>query len=152
MIQSLREVPVNFHAPESNHRRCRVRSNFASATRVLNALASRHVRRCLLSHGESKHIVLRTRRSTFFAFRGGPSVSRIRVRPNFRSTSAPILERRAGCDLKVIVAGLAPDIVLPVIAAAFADRLARCVKHWEIITDNLKKAGWHCGCIAQCKN
>jgi hypothetical protein len=22
------------------------------------------------------------------------------------------------------------------------------VKHWEIITDNLKKAGWHCGCIS----
>jgi hypothetical protein len=22
------------------------------------------------------------------------------------------------------------------------------VKHWEIITDNLKKAGWRCGCIS----
>jgi hypothetical protein len=22
------------------------------------------------------------------------------------------------------------------------------VKHWEIITDNLKKAGWLCGCIS----
>jgi hypothetical protein len=22
------------------------------------------------------------------------------------------------------------------------------VKHWEIITDNLQKAGWNCGCIA----
>jgi hypothetical protein len=22
------------------------------------------------------------------------------------------------------------------------------MKHWEIITDNLKKAGWRCGCIS----
>jgi hypothetical protein len=54
MIESLREVPVNFHAPESNHRRCRIRLNFASATRVLNVLANRHVPRCLLSRDESK--------------------------------------------------------------------------------------------------
>jgi hypothetical protein len=52
------------------------------------------------------------------------ALSRIRIRPEFRSASAPILERRAGCNLKVIVAGLAPDVILPVIAAAFADRLA----------------------------
>src|SRR5678815_2853390 len=53
-----------------------------------------------------------------------PALSRIRVRPEFRSASAPILERRAACDLKVIVAGLAPDVILPVIGAAFANRLA----------------------------
>src|SRR5262249_5407417 len=23
-----------------------------------------------------------------------------------------------------------------------------CMKHWEIIADNLSKAGWHCGCIS----
>src|SRR5215211_5740406 len=58
------------------------------------------------------------------AFAAGRALSRIRVGAEFRSVPARILERRAGCDLEVIVAGLAPDVILPVIAAAFADRPA----------------------------
>ena len=45
-------------------------------------------------------------------------------RAKLYSVSAPILERRAGCDLEFVIAGLAPNVILPVIAAALADRLA----------------------------
>src|SRR5215211_3577337 len=65
-----------------------------------------------------------TSRSTFSLLSASTRLSRIWIRPEFRSVPAPILECRAGCDLKMIVAGLAPDIILPVIAAAFADRPA----------------------------
>ena len=45
-------------------------------------------------------------------------------RAKLYSVSAPILERRAGCDLEFVIAGLAPNVILPVIAVAFANRLA----------------------------
>ena len=44
-------------------------------------------------------------------------------RAKLYSISAPILERHASCDLEFVIAGLAPNVILPVIAAAFADRL-----------------------------
>src|SRR5580765_255465 len=47
-------------------------------------------------------------------------LSRKRIGANFRRASARILERRARIDLKVLVAGLAPNVILPVVAAAFA--------------------------------
>ncbi len=41
-------------------------------------------------------------------------------RREFWGVAAPIFERSAGIDLEVIVAGLAPNVILPVVAVAFA--------------------------------
>ena len=71
------------------------------------------------------------------------ALSRIRIRPEFRSASAPILERRAGCNLKVIVAGLAPDVILPVIAAAFAAPLPVNEPHFSRVIDLIQRRTDH---------
>ena len=90
-----------------------------------------------------KRCVLRTSRSTFRCSRPSTRLSRKRIGANFRRVSARILERRACVDLKVIVAGLAPNVILPIVAVASAAPLPVNKPHFSRAIDLIQRRTDH---------
>ena len=128
--------------------------------RCLNALVTTAFRRLTPVRGEPKRRLERDPNCRRFA---STRLSRKWIRANF-VIAAPIFERSAGIDLKFIVAGLSPNIILPVIAVASAaplsvnkpdfprviDLIQRRTDHltWQVfsigrnICDRELEAGW----------
>lgn len=70
-------------------------------------------------------------------------LSRKWIGANFLGVTAPILERRAGIDLKVIVADLARNVILPVVAVAFAAPSPVNEPHFSCVIDLIQRRTDH---------
>ena len=70
-------------------------------------------------------------------------LSRKWIGANFRGVAARILERRAGIDLKVIVADLARNVILPVVAVAFAAPSPVNEPHFSRVIDLIQRRTDH---------
>src|SRR4029077_18882112 len=76
-------------------------------------------------------------------FRGGPQLSRKWIGANFRGVAAPIFERSAGIDLKVIVADLARNVILRIVAVAFAAPSPVNEPHFSRVVDLIQRRTDH---------
>src|SRR6476659_5908424 len=101
----------------------------------------RYVRRCVLScvSGESKRIVLGQDDALCCCFESWPHLSRKWICANFRWVAAPIFERRAGIDLQVLVADLARNVILPIVAVAFAAPSPVNEPHFSRVIDLIQR-------------